>query len=122
MTKTQTVDKIKTTVIFHTAGCIGAGGRVYEDKQRQTHLRPAQGKRETKRTGDAFHALHGGGEEGLLVHAADSEHTGIAQAVQLFGFCERSFNGFPAPGADAFAAVCLRKRVRLLQCILPYEK
>ena len=36
--------------------------------------------------------------------------------MQLFGFCERSFNGSLAPGVDAFAAACLRKRVRLLQC------
>ena len=26
-----------------TAGCIGAGGRVWEDKQRETYLRLAQG-------------------------------------------------------------------------------
>ena len=78
------------------------------------------GKKRTKRPSDAFHVLYGGGEEGLLVHVADSEHTGIAQAMQFFGFCEGSFNGFLAPGVDAFAAACLRKRVRLLQCILPY--
>lgn len=29
------------------AGCIGAGGRVYEDKQRETHLRLAQGNHGT---------------------------------------------------------------------------
>ena len=34
--------------------------------------------------------------------------------MQLFGFCERSFHGFLAPGVDAFAAACLRKRIRLL--------
>lgn len=73
-----------------------------------------------KRPGDAFHVLYGGGEEGLLVHVADSEHARMAQAMQLFGFCERSFNGFLAPGVDAFAFVCFPKRVRLLQCILPY--
>lgn len=78
------------------------------------------GKKRTKRPGDAFHVLHGGGEEGLLVHVADSEHAGIAQAMQFFGFCEGSFNGFLAPGVDAFAFVCFSKRVRLLQCILPY--
>ena len=43
------------------------------------------GKKRTKRPGDAFHVLHGGGEEGLFVHVADSEHAGIAQAMQLFG-------------------------------------
>ena len=78
------------------------------------------GKKRTKRPGDAFHVLHGGGEEGLLVHVADSEHAGIAQAMQLFGFCEGSFNGFLAPGVDTFPAACLPKRVRLFQCILPY--
>ena len=51
---------------------------------------------------------------------ADSEYAGIAQAMQLFGFCERSFNGFLAPGVDPFPFGCLRKRIRLLQCILPY--
>ena len=40
--------------------------------------------------------------------------------MQFFGFCEGSFNGFLAPGVDAFAAACLPKRVRLFQCILPY--
>ena len=73
-----------------------------------------------KRNALAMRFMYGGGEEGLLVHAADSKHAGIAQAVQLFGFCERSFNGFPAPGADAFPTACLPKRVRLFQCILPY--
>ena len=78
------------------------------------------GKKRTKRPGDAFHVLYGGGEEGLLVHVADSEHARMAQAMQLFGFCEGSFNGFLAPGVDAFPTACLLKRVRLFQCILPY--
>ena len=83
-------------------------------------LMDRESREKGKRNALAMRFMYGGGEEGLLVHAADSKHAGIAQAMQLFGFCERSFNGFPAPGADAFAAVCLRKRVRLLQCILPY--
>ena len=33
------------------------------------------GKKETKRPGDAFHVLYGGGEEGLLVHVAAVSYT-----------------------------------------------
>ena len=56
-----------------------------------------EGKKRKKRLGDAFHVLNSGGEEGLLIHIADSEHASIAQAMQLFGFCEGTFDCFLAP-------------------------
>ena len=69
------------------------------------------GKKRTKRPGDAFHVLYGGGEEGLLVHVVDSEHAGIAQAMQFFGFCEGSFNGFPCAGRRCVCR-CLSSQTR----------
>ena len=41
--------------------------------------------------GDPFHVLNGSGEEGLLVHVADSKHASKAQDMEFFGFCEGAF-------------------------------
>ena len=51
------------------AGCIGAGGRVYEDKQRQTHLRLAQGNH-----GTIFRRSQRAAWPALCPHARNSQH------------------------------------------------
>ena len=71
------------------------------------------------RLGDPLHVLNSSGEEGLLVHVANSEHASIAQAMEFFGFCEGAFNCLLAPGVEPFTIVGLRKRIRLFQIILP---
>ena len=50
------------------------------------------------RLGDPFHVLNSSGEEGLLVHVANSKHTSKAQAMELFSFCEGAFNCQPMVG------------------------
>lgn len=71
------------------------------------------------RLGDPFHVLNSSGEEGLLVHIADSEHTNKAEAVEFFDFCEGAFNCLLVPGIKSLAIAGLRKRIRLFQIILP---
>jgi hypothetical protein len=73
-----------------------------------------------KRLGHAFHVLDGGGQEALLVHVANAEHASKAQAVQFLGLRKRSFNGFLTPGINTLSVLGLRKRIRLLQILLPY--
>ena len=51
------------------AGCIGAGGRVYEDKQRQTHLRLAQGNH-----GTIFRRSQRAAWPALCPHARNPQH------------------------------------------------
>ena len=51
------------------AGCIGAGGRVYEDKQRETHLRLAQGNH-----GTIFLRSQRAAWPALCPHARNSQH------------------------------------------------
>ena len=51
------------------AGCIGAGGRVYEDKQRETHLRLAQGNH-----GTIFRRSQRAAWPALCAHARNPQH------------------------------------------------
>lgn len=76
-------------------------------------------ERRKNRFGDPFHVLHGNCKEGLLEHAAKSEHTGIAQALEFFGFCEGAHDCLFAPGVKPPAVGRFRKRIRLFQLILP---
>ena len=47
------------------------------------------------RLGDPFHVLNSSGEEGLLVHVANSKHANKAQDMELFRFCEGAFRLHP---------------------------
>ena len=78
------------------------------------------GKKRTKRPGDAFHVLYGGGEEGLARTCCGFRACGHSAGHAILWLLRRIVQWFPCARRRCVSTACLPKRVRLFQCILPY--